>query len=334
MSWLSSIFSPGGSNTRQTSESGTRYDPALWDQIFSQTGRPQTAEQIRADYGPATALGGYDTARALGVGQAPRPINPYNMGPTPLSAGATPRNVNAEIAQAATDRAGYQKSLYEGIFAPQRTELARQGDLGDRNLNSQLAATGLAGSGAGIGQRSALARETDQRIADASSVAANQSAARAMELAQTQEQFNAQQRQQGAQFNAGQALEAQRLEQQNNQFNAGQVLQGNIAGARNYIETMGLNVEQASAARRDFLTLMGLQEQDLTRLDARQQAIISSTLDAWFRQVSAMVSGSQFSTGSSISNTQGNGWASTAGIFGSIMGGAAQGTAMGGGGGA
>ncbi len=173
-------------------------------------------------------------------------------------------------------RAPDTSTLFEAQFRPVEREITRQGAIADRQTQAELADAGLASSGAGFGTLGRQQRERSQQIQAAATDAATQAAL------------------QSAGFN----FQAQ-------QVNASNVLQGNLANAQNYLQTLGLNEQSAQAARASFLQLMGLQEADLQRLDATQQSNLTTVLNNWLQQFSAVTNAGQYSAGAAHGSSVG-----------------------------
>jgi hypothetical protein len=158
---------------------------------------------------------------------------------------------------------GLQSSFYNSAFAPVDRQLSIQQARDEQGLQGQLAAAGLADSGAGVGAQQRVAADYAERRMSASQQAADQAAqaryqaeiAVSSQNAAYAQQAGIQNAQNALQLNlanAGFSLDAQKA-------NAANVLAGNIADAQAYLQTAGINAQQATAWRDDFIKLYGIQ---------------------------------------------------------------------------
>lgn len=191
--------------------------------------------------------------------------------------------INAPTAQAAQmniqggDFGRFEDSLFRSQFDPVAREINRQGATDDRQLQAQLAQSGLASSGSGVGQIQAQTRERAQTIQNAATDAAQRAAAQRYGYQFSQEENNANLRQQTNLANAGFDMTAQ-------QANADNILRGDTARSDTYLKTMGLNQQAAQAMRGDFLKVMDLAEADLQRMDNFQLQTLGVLLNNWLQQ--------------------------------------------------
>lgn len=201
---------------------------------------------------------------------------------------------------------GYENAVYKSIADPQLRELQRQQMMTNDALKRQLAQTGLAESGTGMGQQLRLARDYQQRMSDVSAQAAAQATAQRFDRQAQQEFFNAGQQETAAARAQQAATQNQQLRLQNagmnmqaQQQNAANVLQGNLANASNYLSAMGLNVQQAQQARESFLAALGVRQQDLSRMTGQQMQSLQLLLNTWLQEAGVLADAGRTSAASS-----------------------------------
>lgn len=233
---------------------------------------------------PATIYSQYQ-----GIFGPPQALNPMNVAHDIQSLFSQAQNakITAPIATAPTVNipgGGYdqlQESIYNAQFAPVERALEKQSARANRALAGNLAQAGLADSGAGVAQRSALARDYDQRITDAAYDISNAASAQRWNAQIAVEQQNANMALQTNLANAGFSLAAQ-------QFNAQQLVRGNEQAAQGYLAALGINAEQAASYRSGFMQFLGIQNEsalakDKLGLDAASmlfnQKLQSASLD-------------------------------------------------------
>jgi hypothetical protein len=194
----------------------------------------------------------------------------------------------------------YEDALFNSQYNPVAREINRQGDTQDRQLQAQLAQSGLASSGTGIGQIQQQGRERSAQLEGIASDAANRASVQRFGAEQAQAQFNAQQQQSANLANAGFNLQAQ-------QQNADNILRGDVARSQNYLATIGLNAERAQQERASFLAMMGVAEQDLQRMDKFQQDTLGLLLNNWLQQAATIGSIGRESEGRGSGSTNSGG---------------------------
>lgn len=157
--------------------------------------------------------------------------------------------------QVAFPQGGYQQladAQYQGQFLPVQRELERREALQGQNLQAQLAQTGLADSGTGIGQQQQLTREYSEQLGAASSAIAGQAQARALEaqLAVATQQANI-----DIQANLANA----QLDYGAQQANARNILERGAMEAQAYTAALGLDAQVAEQLRGNFIQFIDSQ---------------------------------------------------------------------------
>lgn len=215
------------------------------------------------------------TLQRLFGAQASKEYTPYQFQNVPGINAATMQAAEANIAPGGFDN--YQQALYRSMVNPMQRTLTQQGAEDDRALQAELAQSGLASSGAGLGQLSQQRRQRSEQLRSASLEAADRATQQRFGAEYQQAQFNAQQQQAARLANAGFNMDAQKQ-------NAANIIQGNIAQSENYLKTMGLNQQAAQAMREDFLQMVGLTQKELERLDASHKENLGILLNNWLQQ--------------------------------------------------
>jgi len=235
-----------------------------------------------------------------GIGAAP---NSY-AAPGSVLSGVNPINaptvtgVNASLSP--TNYNDLQSSLFQANYQPAAAEINRQGAIQDRSLTSMLANSGLASSGAGIGQVQRQQQERSQQLGTLGTTAASQAAVQRYGLQSSEMQANAARQQEANLASAGFSQQAQVA-------NAANVLAGNTTNAKNYLDTIGLNEQTAKAARDSFLSYLNIGEQDLARMDATNHQNLSTALDTWLKQYAMLGDIGRMGLGATESKGQGGG---------------------------
>ena len=271
-------------------------DPNTYSRLAAAAGgRTQLAENFTQPLGvdaPAAGPGvggqsALDAVSRLRFGALPAAAAPPSVTAPSVVA------PNAAAASGTVAPAGYdalQQSLFEQSYAPVAREIQRQGSVADRQLAAQEAASGLATSGAGIGQ---ILRQRETRAAQLQSAAtdaSNAAVAQRYALQYQEAQANAERQQQANLANAGLGLDAQKT-------NAANVLAGRSADADNYLKAIGLDQQGAAEARSSFLQLMGLQEADLARVDQASRQNLELMINTYLQNFAAAANAGQFSIG-------------------------------------
>lgn len=171
----------------------------------------------------------------------------------------------------------FEDSIFRSQFDPVRRELQRTGAEDDRRLQAELAQSGLASSGSGIGQVAEQRADRSRQIEAAASDASARAAAQRYGYEFSQAETNANMQQQARLTNAGLNMQAQTE-------NAANILRGDTARSDAYLKTIGLNQQAGQALRADFLKVMDLAEADLARMDDFQQQTLSMLLNNWLQQ--------------------------------------------------
>ena len=174
-----------------------------------------------------------------------------------------PQNISAPTIVPAkvnfSEGAALQNAIYESQFRPVQRELQRQADLTDRAAAGQTAQSGLEDSMAGIAYRQRLARESGQRIEDASRDISASATATRIQTELSVAVRNAEFQQQARLAEAGFNIEGQKIAASN-------LLAGNGAAAEGYIRALGINADQANAYRAAFLGYLSEREKvDIAR---------------------------------------------------------------------
>lgn len=143
-------------------------------------------------------------------------------------------------------------SLYESQMAPVRRELTRREAQERSQLNAQLAQTGLADSGVGVGQNQKLSREVGEQMGAASDRISESATARALEaqLAVATQQANIDIQRNLA--NANMDFAAQ-------QVNARNILERGAFEANAYLTALGMDAARADNVRAQFLSFLDTQ---------------------------------------------------------------------------
>lgn len=163
---------------------------------------------------------------------------------------------------------------YAGQFEPVQRELERRESQQDAALNAQLAQTGLADSGTGIGQRQALSRDFSEQLGAASSAIAGQAQARALEaqLAVATQQAN---------IDIQRNLANANLSYMAQNANARNILEHGVATGNALVTALGYDAQAAESMRGQFVQFIDSQ----TRAALGQSEIARAALADIFNAI-------------------------------------------------